>query len=88
MVAHVSSMTYYQELKKKERNKNGSIKNNCWGRYEKNHRERRILAKKIQAQSLCKKHNKILSLHGTQLICDTCRSKKRLEKQRKKGRNK
>ena len=46
----------------------------------KNHRERRHLAKRLQPQSFCTRHNHPLSLHGTQLICDVCRIERRQEK--------
>lgn len=48
----------------------------------KNHRQRRALAKRIQPQSMCKKHKQPLTLHGTQLICEECRIKRRQEKAR------
>ena len=51
------------------------------GEYTKmNHRERRLLAKKLQPNSKCKKHNRRLSLHGTELICDKCRLEAREQK--------
>lgn len=47
-----------------------------------NHRERRAAAKRLVGKAVCNRHNRDLTLQGTQLICDKCREQYRKEKHR------
>lgn len=45
-----------------------------------NHRERRTAAKRLVGRARCNRHNRDLTLHGTQLICDECLANAHKEK--------
>lgn len=53
-----------------------------------NHRERRALAKRLVGQAVCKKHQVLMRLQGTQLICYQCCDVRRIEKYSEKRKGK